>query len=182
MTVPQSVTVGVESADAPPTTIECPVRAGQFVCAVPASRLDLRVAPPGVAPRYIWGIDVAAGATADLGELRFERGGSIVGSVRFDGDGPPVQNVVVGLEPGGLKARPNARGFFQFTHLEPGEYAIIARHDGWSSAREVEIRVADGRETALTRPLIIDRWRASTCCCSHSSIHMASRGKWRCVG
>lgn len=178
---PSTVAVRIESPPSelrgvPRTTIDCPVSAGaEFHCDLPATLLDLRVAVEGLAPRYLWGVVAKRGATVNVGDLSFARGGSISGSIRFDGAGPPLETVVVEVVPtaappttaaaaadeqrlGGRaeKVRPTARGFFQFAHLEPGQYTVTARHVGWSSAREAEIRVTDGVETELSRALVIE--------------------------
>lgn len=166
----ESVAMRIESVQpgvVPPTTIHCPIKERRFRCVIPAMPLDLRLAPEGVAPRYVWGVAARADATFDAGELRFGRGGAIVGMVRFSGDGPPVNEVRIELTPalapptlGGAEAahritrgetvQPNARGLFQFAQIEAGQYTVTAKVDGWSSAREPEIRVEEGRETRLS--------------------------------
>lgn len=185
MTAPEVAMVRLESAPLsgggvvlPPTLIHCAVAALQFRCAVPAMAIDLRVSLADLAPRYLWGVDVGTGMTADLGDLRFERGGSIAGSVQFGGKGPPLSDVVVEIVPTlpppasesaaaeaadvkrlsrrAAKVRPNARGFFQFAPLEPGQYTVTARHDKWSDARVAAVAVEAGRETELERVLVIE--------------------------
>jgi len=185
MAEPEAVIVRLESAPlptgsvpVPPTVIRCPVASGRFRCAVPATRIDLRVLVDDLAPRYMWDVDVGADATTDLGELLLERGGSIAGFVQFDGDGPPLSDVVVEIVPTmpppisesaaaeaaeetrlssrAAKVRPNARGFFQFAPLESGQYTVTARREKWSDARVTEIRVEAGRETELERVLVIE--------------------------
>jgi hypothetical protein len=182
---PEEVTIRLEStplrsggALLPPTIVRCPIASRRFRCDVPATTLDLRVSMDGLAPRYVWNVEVGAGATADLGELRLERGGSLAGFVQFDGEGPPLNDVVVEIAPTlapptsesaaaeaaeqkrlsarAVKSRPNARGFFQFAQLEPGQYTVTARQEKWSAVRVAEIRVEAGRETELERALVIE--------------------------
>lgn len=165
---PQSVAVQIQSPPderpaVPATSVQCPVAEGVFRCAVPAARLDVRVSAEGFVPRYFWGVE-----RASLDVVPLARGGSLAGIVRFAGKGPPLSEVSLELKPalpsmmgGGstteekrlaslsMTAHANARGFFQFAALEPGQYTLTARRDGWSTLRKSEIRVADGQETSL---------------------------------
>lgn len=168
--LPSSIAVQVESAAVPRSRFDCAVTKGRFRCAVPATTLDLRLAASGFAPRYFFGID-----RPDLGEVALVRGGSVAGTVRFDGDGPPLTDVALELKvvtpppmsegwtseeqrlaSRTMTARPNARGFFQFAQVEPGQYTVIARSEGWSRARQAGIEVREGEESALPQPLLIE--------------------------
>jgi hypothetical protein len=173
---PLSVSVGIESSSegVPATNVQCPVADGRFRCTVPAAVLDLRIAPEGWAPRYLWGVASHPDAPVEAGDVTFERGGAITGFVRFAGDGPPLPEVNLELVPAlpdattsvaegkrqivgrTERVHPSTRGFFQFRHLDPGPYTVIARADGWSPAREPELRVEDGRETRLDNALVIE--------------------------
>lgn len=173
---PPSVSVRIESSvdGVPATNVQCPVADSRFRCTVPAAVLDLRIAPEEWAPRYLWGVESRPDAPVEVGEVTFERGGAITGFVRFAGDGPPLPEVNLELVPAlpdptrsvaegkrqiagrTERVHPSARGFFQFRHLDPGPYTVIARTKGWSPARAAEVRVEDGRETRLDNALVIE--------------------------
>jgi hypothetical protein len=168
--MPASVGVQIESSSVPRSRFDCPVSKNTFRCAVPATALDIRVSATGFVPRYFWQVN-----RPNLGEIAFTRGGSIAGTIRFEGDGPPVTEVALELKPAtpplmneGWSAeeqrlaprattlRPNDRGFFQFPHLAPGQYTLTARREGWSRARRADLEVREGEETALAQPLILE--------------------------
>lgn len=151
------------SVAVPPTDIECHVENAVVTCDVPAAMLDLRFTAEGFAPSYRW--DVAG---RDLGELRLSRG-TVVTGYAGSSRGLPA-GVAVELRPASLAWSPedhqrldvqarttktNARGFFQFADVEPGEYVAIARHEGWSPA-EQRLVVRDGRtEEPLAQELVL---------------------------
>ena len=170
----RSVAVRIESDVVPATELQCPVEGNRFHCTVPATALDLRIAPEDWAPQYLWNIQPRADAAVDVGEVKFDRGGTITGFVRIAGGGPELRNVAIDVVPAltpstrgfqeaehrirarGQSARPNARGFFEFRQLETGPYTITARAEGWSQARDPDVRVEAGRETRLSDPLVIE--------------------------
>ena len=174
--VPSSVALQIESPPQQPTggvpqsQLTCPVSKNTFRCAGPSATLDVRISAIGFAPRYLWAVD-----QPNLGDIVLARGGSISGTVRFDGDGPPLTEVALELKvttppimsegwsheekriaSQSATARPNARGFFQFAQVEAGQYSVIARHEGWSRARHAGIEVKEGEESALAQPLLIE--------------------------
>jgi hypothetical protein len=173
---PSSVSVRIESgSDAvPATNVQCPVADGRFRCTFPAAVLDLRIAPEGWAPRYMWSVESRPDAPVEIGEVTFERGGAITGFVRFGGDGPPLPGLVIELVPAlpdpttsvaegkrqiagrTERVHPSARGFFQFRNLDAGPYTVIARTKGWSPARAPDLRVEEGRETRIDNALVIE--------------------------
>lgn len=173
---PPSVPVRIESArDAVPATIvQCPVAGERFRCIVPAAVLDLRIGPEDWAAQYLWGVESRPGVSVDVGVVKFEEGGTIAGFVELTGYGPPLPAVSIELAPAlptptssveeGKRrmvgrtqtVHPSARGFFQFRQLEPGSYTITARMKGWSAARAADVRVEDGRETAIESSLMIE--------------------------
>ncbi|HEX6096499.1 MAG TPA: carboxypeptidase-like regulatory domain-containing protein [Thermoanaerobaculia bacterium] len=166
---PAMLAVQIESPAVPRSRFDCAVAKSVFRCAVPATTLDVRIAASGFVPRYFFGVD-----RPNLGEVALARGGSISGMVRFDGDGPPLSGIALELKPvtaplmkegwaaeekrlasRATTLRPNDRGFFQFARLEPGQYTVTARQEGWSRARRTEIEVKDGEENVL-EPIVIE--------------------------
>ena len=167
---PASIEANIQSALVPPARIECPVTKTTCRCMVPATPLDVRLAVNGFAPRYYWSVE-----PSHLGDVALARGGSLSGTIRFDGDAPPLNTVALELKPVAappmnegcstaetrlasrdLAVRPNERGFFQFAQLEPGRYTLIAKKEGWSRARRTDLEVRDGEETALPQPVVIE--------------------------
>lgn len=144
---------------------ECTRAKEQWLCQVPATEVDVRLAPPGFVPHYIWGLRPARGRTDDLGLIHLRRGASIVGRVSAasrDDAGP----ITVALTPeaelnpqaAGLRTlytKTNARGFFQFTGIDPGLWAVTATKSGWSPATTT-IAATEREEAVLSAPLVLE--------------------------
>ncbi len=79
-------------------------------------------------------------------------GGSVAGLVRDDARTPQMGAEVELVAPGGrvaVSVRSDYRGWFQFTDLFPGEYAVVVRQANFSTARRTGIRVQPGERTVL---------------------------------
>src|ERR1051325_618528 len=153
----------------PDVTISCPVTAGELRCSVPAAAVDLRVSGGAFVPRYLWNVRVPAGATAELGDIRLERGASISGWVSTK-NGPPAEAITVEIAPeefvpGGRAAdtklrtrsvKPNRRAFFQLAGVPAGSYSVTARSEGWSPGRTSAVRITNG-EVLLDEPFALQR-------------------------
>jgi len=161
------------------TAATCPVRNGQWKCAVPASgRVDLRIEGAAVMPVYRWGEGIGEEQAIDLGTLRLRRGATVSGWLRVDNekDRPkvPEQPVRVRLVPRGLPGlrvglRPNPVplvtletgsqpwGFFRFDNLPPGLYTVEASAPGFAPVRLGPIRILGDRSIELRRPLRLRR-------------------------
>lgn len=154
--------------EVPTSTTVCPVDEGIWDCPLPATPLDLRLEAPGYVPHYLWGIDVRAGETRDVGTLQLATGGSLVGWVRGDG----VDEVVtVELAPEvfygdatatgrlakrGRRTQANERGFFQLQNLAEGSYVLVARAgEERSPLRVAPLEIDRGREHVLPEVLIL---------------------------
>src|SRR4051812_25479621 len=84
---PKELRATVEEGDAatpgasiPPTSLDCSVEDTKWRCALPATKVDLRVAPGDFVPRYFWGLEVSAGEKKTL-DIALTRGASVSGRV-----------------------------------------------------------------------------------------------------
>lgn len=103
----------------------------------------------------------------DLGELRLEPGGSIVGRVEVPARAASTSAVTVLLEPDVAPAtpellreldrsprlRPDPRGFFQFRSLKPGSYRLVVDGGRSGEATFGPLSLVPGEELELARAL-----------------------------
>lgn len=136
----------------PASSTACLLNGRCWTCDVPKVPLDLRLEVPGFAPARRWSVDAA-----DIGKLELHRGASVAGFVARDGGGALGDaEVVLTVDDKAVQhAKPDVRGFFQFTTIPPGTYTIVARRAAGAPARERGIRVVADRETLLRRPLLL---------------------------
>jgi len=113
----RAVPVRIQSDAVPATELQCPVTDDRFLCTVPATALDLRIAPEGWAPQYRWTVQPRTETTVDVGEVKFDRGGTITGFVQIAGDAK-LQSATIDLAPA---LSPPTRGYHE------GERRINAR-------------------------------------------------------
>ncbi|HYI07816.1 MAG TPA: carboxypeptidase regulatory-like domain-containing protein [Thermoanaerobaculia bacterium] len=148
------------------TDVQCPVTGTAARCDVPAGTQDVRFSAEGFAPVYVWGIE-----GVDAGELRFRRGVAITGYARPSGRDEPADAIDVELRPAAIAwspddkqrsaaaariAKTNARGFFRFDAVEPGEYVVAAKKAGWSPAA-YRVHVSGvTNETTVGKELVLD--------------------------
>lgn len=80
--------------------------------------------------------------------------GSVAGTIRM-GDNSPIENMTVGLVPGGQKTKTDSTGFFAFANIAPGTYNLELVLPKKQHTSE-KIQVSKGRVTykkfALNRP------------------------------
>lgn len=180
---PAPATIGLR-AESPPevsrepeiargTTFPCEA-AGDGVtrCTVPATTLDLAFRADGYAPVYRWGVPLAAGKPADLGELRFRKGASVAAwldreSMRMlDGPAkatlsrmtaPEASRTAARLRAPVAEATAGPAGALQFVSVPPGVYVITVTAEGFAPARAFPIEVWEGKETALRKPIALER-------------------------
>lgn len=163
-----SATLG---AAIPDTQLDCSVTQTQWRCIVPSTRVDLRIAADGFMPRYIWGLEVPAGAKRSL-DLAMTRGSSVSGRVALSDRRVPVDGIAVELRPAGFASTPaderrigvssrviatTGRGFFQFAAVGDGTYEVVATKKGWSHAIR-RVRVGGAKESdagVLTLPPLV---------------------------
>jgi hypothetical protein len=151
----------------PARSTRCPIEDRRVTCVVPLGTLDLAFRAEGHATVYRWDTPVVP-AGVDLGAMTFQRGSTISGRVQNPGRDT---HVVVASPRDALDAESrltlqerqapvDARGRFAI-HLAPGRYRVHA-HSGNLRSEEREVSVADGREAALLRALILEPPRKLT--------------------
>jgi hypothetical protein len=127
---------------------EATCRAGEeaWSCTIPRGRFDLRFSTPGSAPEYRFA------ASEETYALQFVAGASLSG--RIDGSrGISLENVELTL--GTYKTKSNAKGFFQFKGLAPGEYSLRAQHRNLT-AQARSVKIIAGMAAELATPLLLD--------------------------
>ena len=135
----------------------CPVERGRWRCALPATRLDIRLEAPGFAPAYLW--DANPKNQPNVAEhLQLRSGASVSGFVNDEtgrSAAPPCAlhlatpdgNTITLLDRQSGKyataftASVNQRGFFQLAGVPPGSYLIVAEDaQGGTGQAAVEVR------------------------------------------
>ncbi len=150
--------------------VKCPVAEARFECDIPAGALDVRLKADGFISHYLWSLKIDRGLPENLGELLFSPGSSVVGRVEdgISGEGKEGARVRLVVDQAGnansradrerldrltLPARTGKGGFFQVKDVPPGQYRILAQATPAIRGEDGPVRVFEGKETALTRPL-----------------------------
>lgn len=165
----RSAKVTVHAANASDSAIAelpCPITGRSWKCDIPQGEWDIRLRVPGFVSYYAW--DLTIGATGrQLGVVPLRAGASLVGFVAVGKTQERVSNadISVLLTPKAaegavkpIRTRPNAKGFFHFDEVDPGEYTLTATHPKLISTPEV-VRVIDGREAELRNHLVLESRR-----------------------
>ena len=156
-------------AEIPETTLsDCAISDdGTWHCSAPATTIDVTISADGFGPRYLFDLQPDAERTIHAGDVALVRGASISGWLRFASTpnaslaGVPVQlETAVQKEAGAGTRKPtvktNSRGFFQFSGVSPGTYAVMAQKLGWTSGRLSGITIARSNEQyVLQRQLVL---------------------------
>ena len=135
---------------------ECDVADAAWTCAIPRGQYDLQFSTPGSAPDFRWNVTVPGNLEAPL---QFVRGASLSGrleaarGMKISLDG--LEILLAGAQRR-YTARSNARGFFQFKGLPPGQYSLSARREGLA-ARGRSVTILGGVAAELDAPLLLDR-------------------------
>ncbi len=146
---------------------------GDWRCRLPAGRLDIALHPKGFVPHYLWNLGVTAGETSRLAALKLQRGASVAGWITRE-HGTPAKKCRVRLEPavapGGRPSDPildflrkvaaeapcQKKGFFQFSAVKSGPYAIVVEESD-ARAQMSPVEVWEGAETRITQPIVLRR-------------------------
>lgn len=158
------------AVDAKAEPLDCSLDYPKWRCDVPAGLpIDVRLEPEGFAPLYAWSVTATPGETLETERYTLVRGSSLAGWVE-DAEGKPLRDAAVTLaalqpehpdasrtSPLRHVARTNARGFFQFTGVAPGDYRLSSRAAGYAPlvVPALTIRPAD----ALTWPRALKHQR-----------------------
>lgn len=158
---------------APRFSTDCPIANGRWSCHVPATGFHLRLSldrlTPRYAPWYARGVSVNAGEEKDFGMIRFEPGASVAGTIATP-RGRNEQTVVEltatsssslssaqKSNPLRVVVKGSSGGLFQFTGVPHGTYRLSASRPGWLPAEVKSVRVDEGRESFLEKPLQLTR-------------------------
>lgn len=145
-------------------TTTCALRERKWTCDVPAGQLDLQFSLAGFATEFRWGVNVVPEQPANAGKLDFTPGSSLSGSLQLhENQKGTLERTEVSIAhanagPGDrvrrLVAVANARGFFQFKGVPPGQYLVRATgKDLVTQPRTVD--VIAGVNAALRTPLVM---------------------------
>lgn len=150
--------------------VDCPVRENEILCTVPAGTWDIQFAPAGFVPQYRWNIALPANRVTKLEPLPLLKGASVIGTVtRIDRSLALPADTRIRLVPSTMvphearayvrEVKPNAKGFFQFVGVPPGQYFLSATAKSLTSDNR-QIVVIANRTAELRSPLIIDTPRS----------------------
>jgi hypothetical protein len=142
------------------TPLDCVIHSVHWRCILPSAKVDLRIAAEGFVPHYLWGLHASVGEEKAV-EVALIRGGSVSGRVAVASRQAELDGTDILLRPASVvntlseerhiasrsqRAKPNARGFFQFSGIGDGVYEVIASKAGWSRAAR-QVRVAGAKES-----------------------------------
>jgi hypothetical protein len=142
--------------------VDCSVKGDSWVCPIPAGKYDLRFSSSGSAPEFRF--DVTLREDPKPINLKFVPGASLSGHVeavrgrKLPGDGVIVTLTSTGGEGAVWKneARSNAKGFFQFKGLAPGDYSIRGEGKGGLTTQPERVKMLAGAAAELNSSLLLD--------------------------
>jgi hypothetical protein len=140
--------------------VDCNVKQDSWVCAMPVGKYDLRFASPGFAPEFLFNVTLGDDPKPMI--LKFVPGASLSGRVEaVRGVKLPADGVILTLTAGEGAAwkdvaRINAKGFFQFKGLAPGDYFIHGDAKGGLTTQPERVRMLGGTAAELNVPLLLD--------------------------
>ncbi len=143
--------------------VDCSVKEDWWLCAIPAGRYDLRFSSSGSAPEFRF--DVTLRDDTKPMTLKFVPGASLSGrveaarGVKLPADGAIVTLTSAGVEGAAWKdtARGNAKGFFQFKGLAPGDYSIRGEGKGGLTTQQELVKMLAGTAAELNASLLLDQ-------------------------
>jgi hypothetical protein len=142
----------------------CPITPeGQWRCNIPTGIVDLHLHVPGFISFYSWDTKIEAGKTAQMGTIALRQGASLVGYVDVARGvaSAKITDALVQLSPVSAPAattpiivHPNAKGFFHFDAVPPGQYSLAAKHPQLTSL-PITVRIIERREADLREHLVL---------------------------
>jgi carboxypeptidase family protein len=148
--------------DSVPLALHCGVSQSRLTCRLPAAEGELRLSSAAYAPHYISNLNVAAGASQDLGSIEFAPGASLAGRLDIPSGKRATYAVELAASPHKSVARrvtltASSGTIFQFTNVPPGRYAVTVRRPGYLPTHVDDIQVAAGHETFLPSTIKLAR-------------------------
>jgi hypothetical protein len=142
--------------------VDCRVKGDSWLCAIPFGRYDLRFSSGGSAPEFRF--DVTLKDDPKPITLKFVPGASLSGrveavrGVKLPADGVMVTLTSAGAEAAAWKdaARSNAKGFFQFRGLAPGDYSIRGEGKNGLTTQAARVKMLAGVAAELNASLLLD--------------------------
>ncbi|MEA2343623.1 MAG: Carboxypeptidase regulatory-like domain [Thermoanaerobaculia bacterium] len=143
--------------------VDCSVKEESWVCAIPAGKYDLRFASPGSAPEFRFNVSLRDDPKPII--LKFVNGASLSGrveavrGVKLPADGAIVTLTSAGGGEGAAwkeTALTNAKGFFQFKGLAPGDYSIRGEGKGRLTTQQERVKMLAGVAAELNASLLLD--------------------------
>lgn len=169
--VPSSVDLRFES---PPdagsriarSQVTCPVKERRYECALPATRLDLRLRAQGFISHYFWDLELHPDRPYSLPSSNLRHGASIVGWVEMEDADASFEAARVTLsrqiasatmDPTSdqrraaldLETTVNPRGFFELVDVPQGLYAVTVEHPAFAPGRYAPVQVLENAEAEL---------------------------------
>lgn len=145
--------------------VRCPVRDREILCTLPAGLWDIRLTAVGFVPQFRWNVRLVADAVTKTEPIPLVKGAAIIGTVERPDKSRLPADTIVKLAPAQVSSqeaqrlvrgvRANAKGFFEFAAVDPGEYSVSASSKGLTSDSR-QIVVIANRTAELRAPLVID--------------------------
>lgn len=158
-----------DEQSAPRFSQNCSVTNASWSCRVPATGFHLRLSFDHHAPWYARNVNMTAGEEKDFGAIRFEPGASVAGTVATPRGrqeetaieltplSAPSLSPAQKTKPRRMVVKGANGGLFQFTGVPKGVYRLTVSRPGWLTAEVKSIRVEEGRESFLDKPLQLTR-------------------------
>ncbi|MBV8544910.1 MAG: carboxypeptidase regulatory-like domain-containing protein [Acidobacteria bacterium] len=143
--------------------VDCSVKEDSWVCAIPVGKYDLRFASTGFAPEFRFNVSLRNDPKPI--PLKFVPGASLSGrveavrGVKLSAEGVTVTMTAAGGGEGAAwkdTARSNAKGFFQFKGVAPGDYSIRGEGKGGLTTEPEHVEVLAGVAAELNASLLLD--------------------------
>jgi len=154
------------------TTFDCPVGPdASWQCAVPAVTLDVVIRAKTFIPNYAWDLKLKTGVVTDLGVIVLKHGASFIAwldrrtskSLKVPARAHLIRMVMANSPTLGSRLSQsvadgvfNPHGVVQLAPVPPGTYTLEVTASGFAPARLDEIKIYEGRESALRLPIVLE--------------------------